>query len=246
MKLHAIQEKLLKIASRINLEKMSLREIAYMVEESHPQKVRHHLGQLVKKGFIEINKKTGEVSKVNPEMKTGKNDVIDVPIYGSANCGEADIFAQENLEGYLKVSKTLIGKVKNIFAIRAQGVSMNLAKVNGRYSIEEGDYVLVDPNDKKPQNGDYILSVINGCANIKKFFWDKKNNQIMLASESSENFPPIFIHEDDDYMVNGIVKNVMKNSFARDWEEMQNASGRDILKELGPISKEEADYYANL
>ncbi len=30
------------------------------------------------------------------------------------------------------------------------------------------------------------------------------------------------------------------------WAEWQNAAGKDILKELGPISKEEYDYYENL
>lgn len=246
MLIHPIQQKLLKVASNINLQKMSLREVALLVEESHPQKIRHHLDQLEKKGFLEINKKTGEVVLINPEINKVQKDVIDVPIYGCADCGVANVFAEENLEGYLKVSKTLIGKVKNVFAVRAHGVSMNRAKVNGKFSIEDGDFVLVDPGNKVPQNGDYVLSVINGCANIKKFFWDKKSGQIALSSESSENFSPIFIHQDDNYMINGIVKNVIKNSFEKDWEKMQDAFGKDTLKELGAISKKEAEYYRNL
>lgn len=243
MRLHPIQEKLLKIVSKINLEKMSLRDIGLLVDESHPQKISHHLNQLEKKGFIEIDKKTGQARLINPEIKSGDSKIVAVPIYGGADCGEAKIFAEENLEGYIRVSKSLIGKVKNIFAVRAQGPSMNRAKVNGSQTIEEGDYALIDPDNKNPRNGDYVLSVIEGCANIKKFFWDKKENQIALVSESTENFKPIYIHADDNYMINGLVKNVIKTS---SFEDMQDAAGRDALKALGPISEAEANYYRNL
>lgn len=225
---------------------MSLRDIALLVDEVHPQKIRHHLNQLAKKGFIEMNKKTGEIKPVNPEIKNAASEIVAVPVYGGANCGEARVFADENLSGYIRVSKSLIGRVKNIFALRAKGPSMNKAKVNGRHAIEEGDYVLVDPDNKNPRNGDYVLSVIDECANIKKFFYDKPGGQIVLASESTENIPPIFIHAEDKHMVSGIVKNVLKNSFARDWEEMQESAGQDALDALGPISKADARHYHNL
>lgn len=245
MRIHPIQNKLLGILPKINLKKMSLRDVALLVDETHPQKIRHHLVQLEKKGFIEINKKTGEIKKINPAIKR-KDSIVAVPIYGCADCGEATMLAEENLEGYIKVSHKLIGNVKNIFAVKAQGLSMNRAKVNSKLPIEDGDYVLIDPDNRSPKNGEYVLSVIDDAANIKRFFWDKKNSQITLASESSEDILPIFIHQDDNYMVNGVVKNVIKTSFAKDWEDMQNTAGRDALKELGPISKVEADYYKNL
>ena len=81
---------------------------------------------------------------------------------------------------------------------------------------------------------------------VKKFFYDKPGGQIVLASESTENIPPIFIHAEDKHMVSGIVKNVLKNSFARDWEEMQESAGQDALDALGPISKADARHYHNL
>lgn len=246
MKLHQIQEKLLKITDQINLKKMSLRGVASLVDESHPQKIDHHLKQLVKKGYIEIDERTGVVKLANPENQNSASDIIAVPIYGSANCGEANIVAEENLEGYIRVSKRFLGGAKNIFAVRAQGPSMNRAKINKQYTIEEGDYVLIDPNNKNPDNGDYVLSIINGCANIKKFLWDKKERQIALISESSENIAPIYIHADDNYMINGLVKDVIKNSFFKELEMMQSVSASDVLKNLGSISKEEVNYYENL
>ena len=244
MRIHPVQSKLLSITSQINLKTMSLREIALMVDETHPQKVRHHLNQLEKKDLIKINKRTGEVRATSPETKS-RSSVIAVPIYGCADCGEATIYADQNLEGYLRVSASMAGG-GNVFAIQAQGPSMNKARVNGRYSIEEGDYVLVDPDNKTPKNGDYVLSVINEIANIKKFIYDKRDKQIALVSESTENIKPIFIHEDDNYMINGIVKNVVKNSVFDELLAFQEAAGKDALEALGPMDEDEANYYHNL
>lgn len=47
-------------------------------------------------------------------------------------------------------------------------------------------------------------------------------------------------------MVKNLSKNEDKTFSSEEWDIMQNAAGRDILKELGPISKEEVDYYENL
>ena len=206
MTIHPIQQKLLKISENINLSKMSLREIAHLVEEKHPQKISHHLFQLEKKGLIKIDRRSGNIKKV----KAGENNnLITVPILGTANCGEANIFANENLEGYLKISKKFINKDKNIFAIRAHGLSMNKANIKG-FNIEDGDHVIVDGGNRNPNSGDYVLSIIDETANIKRFHIDKSKKQIALISESTENLPPIYIHPDDKYMINGVVKYVIK------------------------------------
>ena len=42
------------------------------------------------------------------------------------------------------------------------------------------------------------------------------------------------------------IKHEEKEDFDLVWQYMQNAAGRDALKTLGPISKEEAEYYQNL
>ncbi|HZT34945.1 MAG TPA: hypothetical protein VFA15_03425, partial [Nitrososphaera sp.] len=55
-----------------------------------------------------------------------------------------------------------------------------------------------------------VLSVIDKMANIKRYHFDKENNQIVLMSESTQSFPPIHIHPDDDYSINGKVIKVIK------------------------------------
>jgi SOS-response transcriptional repressor LexA len=86
---------------------------------------------------------------------------------------------------------------------------MNKSVVNGN-TIEDGDYLIIDSSDTSPSSGDVVLSVIDEMANIKKYVWDEENNQIVLVSESTKDIPPIYIHEDDSFMINGKVIQVIK------------------------------------
>lgn len=206
--MHQIQEKLLELSKKLSLKGKSLREIGDLVGVTNqPQKIKHHLAQLEKKGFIDLLGGGSNVRRV--EKSTG--GLIPVPILGTANCGEASMFADDNIEGYLKVSPTMLKKKNNIFAIRATGFSMNKANVNGE-SIDQGDFVIVDSENKNPNSGDYVLSVIDGVANIKKINIDEKRKQIVLLSESSKDYSPIYIHAEDSdcYYVGGKVLQVIK------------------------------------
>lgn len=93
----------------------------------------------------------------------------------------------------------------------ASGDSMNEADIDGE-SIEDGDYVIVDSSQKDPQIGDYIVSIMEGSANIKKYGKDSKRKRIVLLSESKSFYPPMYIHERDfsSYFVNGKVIKVIK------------------------------------
>ncbi len=209
--LHPTQAKLLSLAEKINIKRDGLRQIARLVGEAHPYNVSYHLGQLNKRGFIEINKKTGEIRKIKTSKKEERGDFVVIPILGGANCGDATSIAEEKLEGYLKVSKSIIKVSDNLIAIRAIGNSMNKAKIGlNNSNIEDGDIVITDCN-RKDYDNNYILAIIDGCANFKKF---KRNsdNTISLLSESTENHPEILIHESDDFMINGVVKQIIKKS----------------------------------
>lgn len=136
-------------------------------------------------------------------------EFITVPLVGSANCGPALLLAEENIEGYLTVRCDLLPRQSGIFAIRAAGNSLNRAKVKGK-TIEDGDMVLVDAEDRNIKDGDYVLSIIGGAANLKKYKFDQKKHQIMLLSESTEQFKPIIIMPGDDFAINGKVVGVIK------------------------------------
>jgi repressor LexA len=86
---------------------------------------------------------------------------------------------------------------------------MNKSNINGM-SIEDGDYLIIDSDYRTPRNGDIVLSVIDDMANIKKYIYDEENNQIILVSQSTKDIPPIYIHENDSFMVNGKVIQIIK------------------------------------
>ncbi len=206
--MHKIQENLLSLLQNRNLNGLTLREIGFLIGEKYPQKIKHHLDQLQKRGLIKVDKTNKIITKIS-RGPISNTKLISVPIVGVANCGPATIFANENIEGYLKISKSILKKTKNIFAIRANGLSMNKTNVNGN-TIEDGDYLLVDSEQTSPSDGDVVLSIIDDMANIKKYVWDKINNQIVLVSESTQDIPPIYIHEDDSFMINGKIIQVIK------------------------------------
>ena len=209
--MHTLQEKLLALSGTQNLANMSLREIGKHIHETSPQKIKHHLLQLEKNGLIQMDRLSKVMVKTRPGIVGSKSSLFAVPILGTANCGPAAAYAEQEAEGYLRVSGKLLSKKRGIFAIKASGHSMNKANINGLV-VDDGDYVLVDPTCTVIKNGDYVLSIIDGMANIKRYFKDTDNQRIILLSESSASFSPIFIHRDDmdNYLVNGKVIQVIK------------------------------------
>jgi len=246
--MHIIQEKLISLADNYNLSDLTLRKIGELVSEPNsPQKIKHHINQLIGRGLLVVSPDGKKIKKAKSGLN--KSGLVSLPILGSANCGQALIFADEKIEGYLKLSRSLlkndlISKIKEIFVLKAVGNSMNRATIDNK-NIEDGDFVIIK-KESSIKSGDYVVSVIDEVANIKKLYIDKNNNQIILLSESSQDFPPIYISEKDQagYLICGKVVDVMKKP--DEITLMRDASSSDILKNLGNISEEEVEYYENL
>ena len=207
--MHAIQEKLLRVIDDRNIGSLALRQIGELIEERLPQKIKHHRSQLERKGFILIDRKNKKISRISNKAKTG-DIFVSIPIVGAANCGPVAIYADQNVEGYLKISKRLVPNKKGIFALQAEGNSLNKASIGGK-NVESGDFVIVDSENIFPHDGDYIVSVIDGMANIKKYRLDAENSRIALLSESTQEYSPIFIHKNDDFRISGKVVKIVKN-----------------------------------
>jgi len=207
--MNSTQEKLIELSQKHDLKKMGLRHIGRLIGVEHPQVVKYHLKKL---GLLDGDKKERPENKKNIFSAVRQN-IVSIPILGLANCGDATMFADSRVEGNLTLSRKLlpVKSFSNLFAVRAVGSSMNRSDIDGK-NIEDGDYVIVDGEDKNVHTGDYVLSVIGGLANIKKYIEDKTQRQIALVSESSQFFPPIYLHEEDmtDYLVNGKVVSVVK------------------------------------
>lgn len=217
--MHIIQQKLLELSKRENLARLSLREMAEAIglPRESPQKIKHHLSQLQKRGFLSIDRAKGLMARTpsSPSWAKGMHQsstrLFSIPIVGAANCGPATIFAEENLQGFLRVSSRLVGRSQptGLYAIKADGSSMNRAEINGR-KIEDGDFVLVDGRRTSPVNRDVVLAIVDNKATIKRFLDDRANGQIVLKADSSYDYEPIYLHPDDDFSISGKVIAVIK------------------------------------
>ena len=208
------QQKILDFIMENDISKFSYREIAKRLKFSSPQIIVHHLNQLRKKGLIYQDKnKNIKVAKLK---SSSVDNFFRIPIVGAANCGPAMELAQESITGFLTISRRILNKSngKDLIAVKAVGNSLNRAKIFGD-NVNDGDYLIVDCSKRQPEDGEYVLSVMDGAANFKKFFKDDDSKEIRLVSESTLSIPPIILHEDDletsGYLVNGVVIKVVKN-----------------------------------
>ncbi|NCU40999.1 hypothetical protein EOL73_04580, partial [Candidatus Saccharibacteria bacterium] len=200
--------KLLDIAKLGNIENLRRVDLVEMVNCEYPSQITHHLNQLVKRG--DLVRKDG---RLVPALKTNAGLLL-IPVMGEADCGEATKYADGRLVDNLAVSPSMLQpKLSDkLYALVARGDSMNRAEVGGK-TIEDGDYIIIEKHDNyTPKDGDIIVSIIAGLANVKRLRRDNARQRILLLSEShrQSDFAPIIISENDDFAVEGRVVDVIK------------------------------------
>lgn len=210
--MHEIQKKLLSLAQHDDIADMSLRRIGERIGVEHAAQVRHHLNQLIGQGYLSENAEGKMVAAES--LSENSINLLSVPFMGEADCGEATKFATGEIQGYLSISPKLTRCTtsKDLYALKARGDSMNRANIGGK-TIDDSDYVLVKKCDAaEVEDGDYVVSMIDGLANIKRFKLDKTHGRVVLSSESHNYYPPIIIAAEDIgyYQVAGKVVDVIK------------------------------------
>jgi SOS-response transcriptional repressor LexA len=195
--MNPIQKQLLELADTVDLGQVTYYSLAKRLDVGHPFKVKFAMDQLVKKGYLRRDHATGSITK--PSTSSDEADFISIPYYGEVNCGEALAFADDTIKSYLKVSRRILSNshLKDLFALRAIGDSMNNALIHDK-PVNDGDYIIVQKTDKsRVRNGEYVVSLISGAANLKKYFKDDAHQRVVLLSESKSDYPPIFVSSED-------------------------------------------------
>jgi SOS-response transcriptional repressor LexA len=227
--MHPIQKKLLQLSKVRDLSKLSYREIGRQLAEGddvyarvHPQNVIYHLEQLAAEGILKDSQLPikAQVKKANSNSRADfVIELANIPIVGSANCGPADIFADERIEGYLKVSPSKLRSknIRHLYALKAQGNSMNASNIHGE-TINDGDFVIVDSTLLTPKDGERVVVVENDLANIKRIYFDYSNQMVILRSESIEDFNPIYVDPHDNWegLISGTIVQVIKDPHITD------------------------------
>lgn len=179
------------------------------VEESL-KSIMQVIESLEKKNLIKRDEQK-RIYLVENENYSNLQNVIALPLYGLASCGEALAYADGSAaDDFLQISKNLFYKsdLKKLFAVKALGDSMNKAGIN------DGDYVVFEKTDGDEDfNGKTVVAVINGMATIKRF---KKLGEgvIGLFPESTnKTHHPIYISETDSIMIAGIFRKVLPVAF---------------------------------
>jgi SOS-response transcriptional repressor LexA len=211
--LTATQLAVLRLAETRDISALSLRQIGELLGGIHPYTVQLAKKALIREGKLVENRRTGRVTI--PQSSLGESRLLNIPILGRVSCGVATELANEGPHDFLSVSPSLIQtkRFDDIFALIAAGNSMNQASIKGK-SVDDGDYVIVRKGEwSTAKEGDYVVSRIDNAHNLKKLHIDQINQRLVLLSESTEQYMPIFIASEDlDYYgIDGIAIDVVKS-----------------------------------
>ncbi len=200
------KQKLLAIADIHNLNELGLREVGRRMnpdgKEVHPETVKFHWIKLFEDNQIDYLPKSRaraqkkSSSLVDSNILGAGKTLVTIPVRGIANCGPASSYANDEDRGFIHLAGAMLktDRIKDLYAILASGESMNQTKINGK-PINDGDYVVVDSKVSSPADGDRVVAIVNGLANIKRFY--RERGRVVLVSESSERFDPIFVYPED-------------------------------------------------
>ncbi len=137
-------------------------------------------------------------------------NILSIPLYGLASCGEALAYAEDIADDFLQISKSLFSRTEpeKLFAVKALGDSMN------KDGIGDGDYVIFEKTDSGTEyEGKIVVAVINGMATIKNY--KKVGRGVIGLFPHSTNVAhhPIYLSEADDIFIAGIFRKVLPVKF---------------------------------
>lgn len=145
---------------------------------------------------------------VENESYTNLKNIFSIPVYGLASCGEALAYAEDNVDGFLQISKALFREADSaqLFAVKALGDSMD------KENIGDGDYAVFEKYDYvsgKDLEGKIVVAIINGMATIKRYKKVDKNIIGLFPHSANKFHQPIFIHKSDSFIIAGVFKRVL-------------------------------------
>lgn len=128
-----------------------------------------------------------------------EQDSIKLPLLGTVAAG-VPILAEENIEEYLNIPKSIVRDDVDGFLLKVKGDSM----IDDH--IKEGDILLckLQPTAK---NGDIVVAVVDGEATVKRYYREKDRVRLQPANKK---YKPIYLQE--DFIINGVVKGVIRYS----------------------------------
>lgn len=157
-----------------------------------------HLRALEKKGVI--IRLPGKARAVVFPEELAREEIVDVPVYGSIAAGYAETLDAEE-ESRISIDVASLGLPRNArsFALRVRGESMIDAH------ICDGDTVILE--HREPRKGDIVAALIDGETTLKRFV--VKDGQAFLHAEN-ENFPDLIPAQ--ELIIQGVMVGLLRRA----------------------------------
>jgi len=111
--------------------------------------------------------------------------------------------AQDYMTESIDLNRDIIKHRATTFYARCVGDSMREA------GIDEGDILVIDKS-LEAKDGDIVIAFLDGEFTVKRLKADIENGKMWLIPENP-NYSPIEIHEDNSFMIWGVVTHNIKS-----------------------------------
>ena len=172
-------------------------EIAEFFGYSSLATVHEHLSNLERKGYI--RKSYNESRSIEMIGRDTGVSVVELPLLGSVAAG-LPIEAIQDTET-LAVPPDMISRRRDNYVLRVEGNSMI------EEQIRDGDYIVVQAQDRA-EDGQMVVALVSGEAATVKKLYREANSRVRLQP-ANPTMEPIFAAA-DDVRIQGIVVGVIR------------------------------------
>lgn len=171
----------------------TIREIGEHMSIRSTNGVNDHLKALERKGYLVRDQSKSRALRPlffadGSPIESGSNQPVqNVPLVGSIAAGSLTE-AIEHVDDHVVLGEGLLGKAKEIFALRVKGESMI------EDGILDGDIIFVNRQQSANQ-GEIIAAQVDGEATVKRFYRESDGRIRLQPANSS--MEPIYIEPDE-------------------------------------------------
>jgi len=149
----------------------TIREMCTALQIRSPQGVSDHLAALERKGYIH---RTASQSRSCVPVAMS-DDTVEIPLFDGRVAAGQPALAVENQRDTLRVSRTLLRRARDVFALSVQGDSMS------GDGIYEGDIVFVERAQEATKD-DIAVIRIDDSVTIKRRRWEGENLHLLSSN----------------------------------------------------------------
>lgn len=165
----------------------TLREIGSHMGIRSTNGVNDHLRALERKGYLKReDMKSRALKPVNMDGLSTESGLVEIPLVGRVAAGQP-VLAEQNIEEIITVDRTLVGRHRDVFALRVRGDSMIDA------GIQEGDMLFVKKQLHAERN-EIVVILIGDEATVKYFQPEKDFIRLQPANRA---YAPIILRKED-------------------------------------------------